>query len=324
MTAVSGRVSPADEAISVVVPTRDRPEMLRRCLASLRRTITAEDELIVVDSASRDPAIPTVAASGGARYLRLDRPGVSVARNLGWRKAAHDVVCFVDDDLMVGEGWAEVVRAAFRLRPELGFVTGRVEAPPGQEDAEHPVAIVSGDEPQALQRGAARYLGISGNLAVRRGHLERVAGFDEALGPGARLRGGGEDLDLFDRLLAAGAVGRYEPSAQAFHEQWRSKRERLALDYGYGAGAGARLAKLVRTDRRHARTIATEILWRWGVRDLAVCMRRGYEYGALAALMRLAGMVRGILAGLAVPVRDGHFAPQRRRRPTVASDRDDG
>lgn len=313
-----------DRAITVVVPTRDRPEMLRRCLVSLRRTITAGDELIVVDSASRDPTIPTVAASGGARYLRLDRPGVSMARNLGWRKAAHDVVCFVDDDITVGEGWAEAVRDAFRLRPLLGFVTGRVDAPPGQEGADHPVAIVSGDEPQAHQPGAARYLGISGNLAVRRGHLERVAGFDEELGPGARLRGGGEDLDLFDRLLAAGAAGRYEPSAQAFHVQWRSRRERLALDYGYGAGAGARLAKLVRTDRRHARTITKEILWRWGVRDLAVCLRRGYEYGALAALMRLAGMVRGILAGLTVPVRDGHFAPRGRRPFTVASARDDG
>jgi hypothetical protein len=40
----------------------------------------------------------------------------------------------------------------------------------------------------------------------------------------------------------------------------------------------------------------------------------GYEYGALAALYRLAGMVRGLVGGLAIPVANGHFAPRRRKQ----------
>lgn len=299
--------------LSVVVPTRDRPDMLRRCLASIRTSLRDGDELIVVDSASRDDAAALIAAEAGARYIKTDLPGAGRARNAGWRAATQEVVGFVDDDMTVASDWAEAIREAFATRPGLGFVTGKVLPPLEQADAEHPIALV--DAPDALdhQPRTARHEGISGNFAARRDALGSIGGFDELLGAGVPFKGG-EDFDLFDRLIASGVSGRYEPSILAHHDQWRSKRERLKLDIAYGIGAGARLAKLMRTDRQHARMVARDVFWRWGLKDLGYCIRKRYEYGALAALYRLAGMVRGLVGGLAIPVVDGHFAPRRRKR----------
>ncbi len=305
--------------LSVVVPTRDRPEMLRRCLTAIGKSLRDVDELIVVDSASRDAGAATIAAEFGARYISDDVPGAGRARNLGWRAAAHRIVGFVDDDIIVAPDWCEAVRAIFAQRPALGFVTGKVVPPLDQAGAEHPIALVDAPEPMEHQPHTARHEGISGNFAARRDVLSPLGGFDELLGPGAHFKGGGDDFDLFDRLIAAGVIGRYEPSVLAYHDQWRSKWQRLKVDLGYGIGSGARLAKLYRSDRKHARALARELFWRWGLKDLGTCIRRRYEYGALAALFRLAGMMRGLAEGLLIPVRDGHFAPRRRRRATRAA-----
>ena len=50
---------------------------------------------------------------------------------------------------------------------------------------------------------------------------------------------------MFDRLFLAGSVGRYEPAALAWHDQWRERGDVFALEWRYGTGSGARLAKLV-------------------------------------------------------------------------------
>jgi glycosyltransferase involved in cell wall biosynthesis len=305
--------------LSVVVPTRDRPDMLRRCLETIRRSLREGDELIVVDSASQTASADVAAAEFGARYISDDVPGAGRARNIGWRAARHEIVAFVDDDIIVAPDWADAVRAVFEARPGLAWVTGRVVPPPEQAGSEHPIAVVDAPDPMDHQPRTARHEGISGNFAARRDALEPLGGFDELLGPGAHFKGGGDDFDLFDRLIAAGAAGRYEPSILAHHDQWRSKKERLMVDLGYAIGSGARLAKLIRSDRKHARALARELFWRWGLKNLGYCIRKRYEYGALAAVLRLLGMSRGLVEGLAIPIVDGHFAPRRRRKATRAA-----
>src|SRR5260370_32337312 len=52
--------------LSVVVPTRDRPQLLGGCLAALRASLGPQDELIVADSASHGDATGRVAADHGA------------------------------------------------------------------------------------------------------------------------------------------------------------------------------------------------------------------------------------------------------------------
>ena len=277
---------PERAGLSVVVPTRDRPEHLRRCLSALRSELTGDDELLVVDSASRK-AVP------GA--LRCDQPGASRARNAGWRAARHELVAFVDDDVEVLPGWADALAAALS---DAAWVAGAVGAPAGLADRARPVAVTTLTAPTRLTTASRGTLGASANLGVRRSALADVGGFDERLGPGTWTRAA-EDLDLLDRLLAAGHDGWFAPEAAAVHDQWRGRRQLVALDHGYGIGLGARLVLLTRRGQRgRARTVARDALWQGtvvtGVRDLA----RRYEFGALLALVRLAGVARGLVRGL--------------------------
>jgi glycosyltransferase involved in cell wall biosynthesis len=284
------------EPLSVVVPTRDRIELLTGCVAALAAELRDGDQLVVVDSASADPAALAALARGhGGTALRCERPGTSRARNVGWRAAAHPIVGFVDDDVRVRPGWADALVAGF-ADPATGFVTGRVVVPEHQAAAERPVAVSSRTERQVLHPGLDGDLGASANLAVRRSALEAVGGFDETLGPGT-WAASAEDLDLFDRLFRAGLSGLFEPAAVAEHDQWRSRGQLLRLDWRYGKGMGVRLARLARWDRPRARRLLREAVVTQGVRPVLDDVRRGYEFGAATVATRTAGTMVGRVVG---------------------------
>jgi hypothetical protein len=141
---------------------------------------------------------------------------------------------------------------------------------------------------------------------MHRSMLAAVGGFDEAMGPGA-LWPAGEDPDLLDRCLGTGAHGWYTPDAVAEHEHWRRGREYIRLQHSYGIGSGARVAKLLRTNRRRFVIVAVDDQWRWGIRSILVELLKRDPIRAAGSLMRLLGMIRGFVGALLVPVRDGHF-----------------
>jgi cellulose synthase/poly-beta-1,6-N-acetylglucosamine synthase-like glycosyltransferase len=92
------------ERLSVVVPTYNRPDLLARVLAGLEAQTWPRDrfEVIVVDDGGAQPAAPVVAAAA-ARGLpvvceRQENAGPAAARNRGTRRAAGDVVVYLDDD----------------------------------------------------------------------------------------------------------------------------------------------------------------------------------------------------------------------------------
>lgn len=269
--------------IAVVVPTRDRPEHLARCLLALDRELLPDDELLIVDSASAGPVRISPPA------LRLEVPGASLARNRGWRATSAPVVVFVDDDVTVSIGWRTALTEAVR---DVAFVCGRVAVPPSQLGIERPVAVTP-DVPEQLLDAGSALRGVSANLAVRREVLESIGGFDEQLGPGTWARAG-EDLELMDRLLAAGHVGRYAPGVLAFHDQWRTRRQLLRLDYGYGIGAGARA---LWAGGATGRSLLREALWDNGISTISQDLRGGYQFGVATALIRTAGTVRGAAGG---------------------------
>ena len=274
--------------LTVVVPTRNRPDHLAACVAALRADLGPADEVLVVDSAGTPPLT-------GDHVLRCDLPGASRARNAGWRAARHDLVAFVDDDVRVLPGWADALVAELT---RTDWVTGKVGVPEGQEDRERPVAVTALTERTVLTPASRGAIGASANLGVRREALRAVDGFDESLGPGTWTRAA-EDLDLFDRLLAAGHPGVFTPEAAAVHDQWRDRRDLLRLDHGYGIGTGVRLVRLWRRgDRAKVRFVLGQDVWRGGVREALVLLGKRYEFGAALAIARVLGTLRGALLAL--------------------------
>jgi glycosyltransferase involved in cell wall biosynthesis len=299
---------PQRPAMSVVVPTRNRPQSLEACLAAIKRQLGPDDELLVVDSASTDDSTAEVGAAAGARVVRATRPGSSHARNLGWRAASHDLIAFTDDDVEVLAGWLEAAAAGL-ARDDAWFVTGWIGVAPHQADVPEPNPILLREHPLVLDRDAEGALGATANCGFRRAALDAVGGFDENIGPGT-WAAAGEDQELFDRLVAGGFSGYYDPQMRVYHDQWRTRQEAFRLHWRYGKGMGVRLARLARLDRARWRRVLREVLWDDGFIAITTSLRAGFQTGAVFAVLRLTGTFVGYVASLvhAVPPapRPGH------------------
>src|SRR5437667_11856284 len=85
-------------AVSVIIPTFCRPELLSSAVESAFRAGT-NVEVIVVDDASVDETALVCREFKGIKYLRLSRnEGVAGARNAGIRASSADYIAFLDDD----------------------------------------------------------------------------------------------------------------------------------------------------------------------------------------------------------------------------------
>ncbi len=290
--------------ITVVVSSRDRADQLAVALPSVLEALRPGDDVVVVDSASRDGRTAEVAGAAGVRCVRLDQAGLSRARNAGVRHATTDVVAFTDDDCMPARDWLDRVREHFE-DPAVAFVTGRVAAiGEGTQTAsvlerDEQVRFTGVHEPYGVGHGA--------NMSYRRATLLELGLFDEELGSGAPLRSG-EDADMLLRCLAAGWDGVYDPAVLVSHDQWRDPSEVVALRYGYGLGNGAFRMKALRL-RQVGPSLVLRSFWRQGVRPIVWAARRRSRGDLLGALSWTRGMLVGLLRGGRRELQGPNFRP---------------
>lgn len=245
--------------VSVVVGTRNRPGHVRDCLRQLLLLDYTSFDVVVVDNApdtdeTRDAFARVVGDDPRFRYLRLDRPGVSRARNAGIAAARGPLVAFIDDDVRVDPFWLQGLARAFHRMPSAVCVTGLVATREivGAEQRyfDSRVSWAASVEPRVyhptsedpLHPWAAGRFGAGANMAFRLEAVRALGGFDEDLGPGTRARGG-EDIDLFVRALRAGGDLVYDPGALAWHIHRSQPADLEKQMFGYGVGLTAYLTK---------------------------------------------------------------------------------
>jgi glycosyltransferase involved in cell wall biosynthesis len=213
---------------SIVICTRDRPDFLARCLASIRHQTLSPNQVIVVDNASKLANTREVALAAGVDYVREERPGLDFARNAGARAAIGEIVAYTDDDVQLHSRWLERLVSAFDT-PEVMAVTGLVL--PAELETEAQLHFETywgfGRGYRRIDFGSIFFasdqtrgcpvweIGAGANMAFRRGAFEKVGFFDERLDVGAAGCSG--DSEFWHRVLAHGGVCRYEPSAVAYH-----------------------------------------------------------------------------------------------------------
>ena len=282
-------------AVAVAISTRDRPDALVRCLASLRAGGEQPAEIVVADQSDTPPS---EVLDAPARRIRARPGGLAAAQNDAVRATAAPVVAVVDDDCVADPGWIEAIARAF-ADPELGFLSGPVQPLGPADPGTHAVATRTSMDRRRLDGRTLPWdAGSGNNFAVRRDWFDRIGGADERLGPGAPGKGG-LDMDLFRRLLRAGAPGVYEPDAVVFHERV-STEGRLARRVPYGYGMGACCVLWLREGDRQA----LPVLGRWvAMRSnrLARSVARGRWLAVREEALVLAGTARGIGFGLRAP-----------------------
>jgi glycosyltransferase involved in cell wall biosynthesis len=221
---------PTSSLVTVVICTYNRCESLRETLQSLAGQRLANDstlEVIVVDNNSRDQTSAVVEEAAkttpwNGRYLFEARQGLSMARNTGIRAARGQVVAFIDDDVVVEPQWAQALWncvAETGCDAVAGCVKPRWVCPrPAWLSDELCGPIIRQELGDRRIRWTARDRYILGaNMAFRKDVFQAIGFFKEELGRRGNALIGGEDLDLHARLMAAGKVIFYEPSAVAHH-----------------------------------------------------------------------------------------------------------
>ena len=251
--------------VSIVLSTRNRAGFLPEALRSHERIVTEVPwELVVVDNGSTD-ATPQVLRDF-ARETRIvfrpvteSRPGLSCARNTGWRTAEGDLVAFTDDDCYPSPGFVDAIAACF-ADANLDYLGGRITLH-DPEDA--PVTIQLRDTPLVIEPHSFVPAGFiqGANMAARRRVLETLDGFDELLGAGTPYPS--EDIDFVSRASAAGFNGAYDPRpAVAHHHRRRTAEQVESLRRSYDVGRGAYYAKCLLDPLRRGLT------WRVWARSL--------------------------------------------------------
>ncbi|TFW06476.1 glycosyltransferase [Oxalobacteraceae bacterium OM1] len=200
--------------VSVVVPTRGRPEMLNRCLASLvlQDYELERFEILIVDdgpsAATREVVMRwsdhTAVTGPHITYIPSPGPhGPAAARNYGWRAARGDVIAFTDDDTVARPDWLRTGIEVFENAVEpVDAVWGSIVMPLDgtPTDYEHDA------------KGLERAEFVTANCFCRKAMLDEIGGFDERFRFAWR-----EDADLYFNLLTRSAKIVHEPAAVMTH-----------------------------------------------------------------------------------------------------------
>lgn len=232
-------------AVSLIICSRNRPEMLADTVTSILEGDNVPAEIVIIDqSDAPDPTLPVQEMSRNSkiRYVWTQSVGSSRGRNEGVAAAHSDILAFTDDDMRVASAWFSELIGALVANGSRSVVTGQVlpevEGRPGGF-----VPSIKIDQVPTMYKGRiGRDVLYTGNFALYRSALKVVGGFDERLGPGTAFPSA-EDNELAFRLLEAGYRIHYVPQAVLYHRAWRSERDYLSLRWNYGRGQGAFYAK---------------------------------------------------------------------------------
>ena len=223
--------------LSVIVATRDRKALLRRCIESLRTQSQdpATFEVLVADDGSSDGTAASLEDADtpfGLRVLALPRRGQAAAQNEAIGAAEGRICLFLDDDVIAGPELVAEHLAAHRRGGRLIGIGGITQAEPRTRD------WYAASFARAWNRHYASLADrrpdwtdtFGGNLSVPREALIEVDGFSTELPRG-------EDVELGFRLWRAGWAPRFLPRAHGLHDD--QKRRRALLEDSLLQGAAA-------------------------------------------------------------------------------------
>jgi glucosyl-dolichyl phosphate glucuronosyltransferase len=286
--------------LAAVVCTRDRHELLRLALESLREQTLARQryEIVVVDNGDGS-AVDVATAAGSDVAIHVPEPGLSRARNAGSAVTTARVLAFLDDDAVAKRDWLEVgldllkrLDAAVVGGPILPLYDGR---PPGWFRDEYELRTW-GDEERLLRPGESFS---ASNLFLARTTLEAAGGFDTRLGMRSDAIAVGEETALFEQLWRSGHIrAAYSPRLVVHH---RVPQRKTSVVYQLRRSAAAGDAWAIRTGsgRRDLGRATRDLLAAVGLVAQAIPrLRRPWQQWAVEELGPVAGRLGSLRRAL--------------------------
>ena len=190
--------------------------------------------------------------------MRGSAPGLSWARNAGIAAAASDIIAFLDDDDEPDEYWLAGIAEGFTRGKRIGCVSGIVLPAKLDNAVENLFEQVGGHSKgrgfvsETFSKSGPQSplwplppFGVGANMAFRREALDRIGGFDVALGAGTPTAGG-EDTLAITLVMLEGYEVAYEPAALMWHHHRQDMASLTKQLHGYSVGLTAFYAALLR------------------------------------------------------------------------------
>lgn len=229
------RELPDAKKISIIIPVRDRVDLLKRCLNSINTlTSYAPYEIVIVDNESRTEETRDFLSSVKHRVLEFDGPfNFSAINNFAVERTESPWLLFLNNDTEVIDGDWLTILAEHVQRPEVGAVGPRLLYPDDTVQHAGIVVGVGGIAEHAFRGfpaespGVCRQLQVTRNysavtgacLLTRREVFNKVGGFDEE-----RLPVTFSDVDLCLKIRKAGYLVVYTPFARLYHHESACRR----------------------------------------------------------------------------------------------------
>lgn len=248
--------------LSLVIATYNRAEQLMVTLGSVAmQNAEAESwECIVVDNNSSDNTRERVEAfksehnSLNIRYIFEQNQGLSYARNAGIVASRGDIVAFIDDDERIVADFVSAYIDLFDQHPDAMAAGGEIiaEYPTGRPRwmsryTERPIAnpMSFGDRVKLFP--SSRIPG-GGNMAMRRRVFDSIGMFNTSLGRTGKHLLGGEESDLFERIVKHEYRVYYTPRAVMYHI---IPKEKLSRDYFVRLATNTGISQRTRAELNH-------------------------------------------------------------------------
>ncbi len=222
--------------VSIIIPNRDQPKMLERCLRSLEKTTYSNVEIVIVENGSQlretFDLYQRWAAKPNVRILRWEMPfNYGAVNNFAVREARGELVLLMNNDIeVINPDWLEHM-VGLATKPGVGVVGAKLYYPDKSvqhagviigmgEVAGHVNVGVPGDNLGYLGRLVCvqNFSAVTGAcMMVRKEIYEEVGGLDEEY-PLCY-----SDIDLCLKILQAGYRNAWTPDAELYHHESKTR-----------------------------------------------------------------------------------------------------
>ena len=195
---------------SVIVPTYERPDDLRKCLESLRykkQLFARQYEIIVTDDSKSKKCKELVTQEfPNVKWGKGKQNGPGGNRNAGVFRAKGEWIIFIDDDCIADKDYLNSYLKAINDNPDIILFEG----------------LIYPDRPrktwaECCPENSSGGMFWTSNLCVKRTVFNRIEGFDE------RFRVAYEDIDFAFRIKTMGYKTKFVKDAKVCHP-WRTLR----------------------------------------------------------------------------------------------------
>jgi GT2 family glycosyltransferase len=271
-------------SISICICSKDRPNLLKRCLGSIARSTSMPDEVVVADD-SDDPSSTREVCNefSFVRYVRTPRRGQTPSRNEAIRNAQADYISFLDDDAVISPRFVERARKLLATASPDTIFTGNLYE--GDQLSQAPGNPTFLGHYKASSPKHVETVHMNSNLFPRKAF--DVARFDET------IHYGYVDVDLCFRLLDRGYRIEHQPELVNRHLPPEKESSELSE------------IRLHRSRARFYVTLKRHLIWRRSLpRALAfICIAPLHEAGH-RLLRRRGCSPRGALSDMRWAVRE--------------------